>query len=533
MRALVVCLVLAAACGDDSATEPCFGECACAVDTDCGDPYAACDEGTCRCSPGYAPGEGDACAWSGIIKNPGFTATGDWDLDPYVTIFPERYPGLGTVDLGLVEFSGRAKCEMARISQTLTMPKASRSEPLVLEITTGLAYTFGTNWELPRQIQDPNGAPGRSCLGAAAYAPDAVTTAGIERKFSLSMPSVSEDCPSNYPISLDHVEIKPANPGECPTPGTVLNGDFESDTGWSFYISKDDHHGGTGSGQIEAGVGENNSRGARLFLDKTCQFAGMTGYEVSVPRADQIASPALQYFVRATAGSVYSDINGHLINLRNLSMAGAKETTCLAPSMRGTFVTFAGNFAPNGSYCDQIVNAEAVFDNFEIVDEPSCGTDPAIADPGFEAVGTATLGAYGQSSARAQAISDPANAHSGTGVLAMSSDKSCLYSSFLADVVVPPASGPAGPALAFFYKGGDAEYRLTAKAEMAVPPVLVYDNSYHRGVVCLNPLMVGRRQLVTFELTVGSSANCYQPIPVERAFIDDLSATTDTSCPAM
>ena len=425
---------------------------------------------------------------------------------------------------------------MRHISQMVTMPKASRSEPLVLEITSDFAYSFGTNWERPRFISDPNGNPphGRSCLGASAYAPDEITTPGIERTFSLSMPEVPGDCPSNYPVSLDHVEIKPAEPGECPVPGTVLNGDFEGDSGWSFFVGRDADHNGTGTAMIEPGVGEHNSRGVRLFLDKSCQIAGMSGYQVSVPREDQIASPALQYFVRATAGSVYTDINGRMMNPRAVSTAGAKELTCLAPSTRGTFISFTGNFSAGGRLCDQVVNGEAVFDNFEIVDEPSCGTDPAIVDPGFESVTTTTLGAYAQDSARAQAVSDAANAHSGTGVLEMSSDKSCLFSEFAADVVVPLSAGTSGPALAFFYKGGEAKFRLTATTDITVPPVLSYDGAYHRGVVCLNPLLVGRRQTVRFDLSpVDPAANCYQPIPVERAFVDDLSATTDPSCLAM
>jgi hypothetical protein len=102
-------------------------------------------------------------------------------------------------------------------------------------------------------------------------------------------------------------------------------------------------------------------------------------------------------------------------------------------------------------------------------------------------------------------------------------------------VVVPPSSGLAGPALTFFYKApAPAEHALTVQAS-GTSPTLTYDDTYHQGRVCLDPNRTGRSQIVTFtlaELTPSTHFKCDLVTTTnEHAFVDDLAATTDPSCP--
>ena len=65
--------------------------------------------------------------------------------------------------------------------------------------------------------------------------------------------------PASIPAEMvDHIEIKPADPGECPTPGKVLNGDAESDGGWVLEGSS--ANGNPFSTMIEAGLSGKGSQ---------------------------------------------------------------------------------------------------------------------------------------------------------------------------------------------------------------------------------------------------------------------------------
>lgn len=533
--ATVVTWILAASgCRDTVAATECTNGCACEIDSDCTDPVTSCDQGTCSCSPGYAVDEGGACVWSGLLVNPGFTTTGGWDLGPGVTIEPDRFPGTQTIDLGMAVFSGQAVCGMSRLSQRVTLPKFSRSEPLVV-VGAG-AFSFGSGWK---------SAGGHSCLGASAYAPEAQGEPGMARVFSLV---AGDGDPSCNPaavvggVAFDHIEIKPAEVGECPAPGTTLNGDAEGEGAWGFTIVVDDDQNGTGTGMIEDGVGEAGSRGARVNLNVGGLYGSASNSKISVPSTEQVPSPAIQYYLRASGGAVLSYVGsgsrGGFSDGAWMPAAPGRQTACLPPSMRGNLAEFSSTFASNGTG-----TATAVYDNLEVVNEPSCGTDPGIANPGFEAVATSLLGAYANagtilgsaSSSAARVTNDPLNAHTGSGVLQLRIDRICDDPAFVADVVVPPAVGAAGPALSFFYKAPPpVAYQLTAKPNFGSSPVLTYDGAYHRAVICLQPLLVGQRQTITFAMsTLLASPVCYQAITAEEAFVDDLSVTTDPSCPAI
>src|ERR1700733_11298963 len=81
-------VLVATACSDPAAHEP-PGGVPCQVDADCTGAHAVCDDRmtspVCACAAGYTA-SGAACAWSGVIKDPGFEgSTADisaaWTID--------------------------------------------------------------------------------------------------------------------------------------------------------------------------------------------------------------------------------------------------------------------------------------------------------------------------------------------------------------------------------------------------------------------------------------------------------------------
>src|SRR5262249_1452386 len=139
-------------------------------------------------------------------------------------------------------------------------------------------------------------------------------------------------------IDIDHLEIFPANPGECATPGIVTNGDFEGTGGWTF--NSFGVNGTQASADFAASIGEGGTRGAKLFFTNRCSNASLSA-NLSVPGADQAASPALSYFIRTPTVDP-QPTNDHLsVAFANTALpatiTGAGSTTklCLPAFARG------------------------------------------------------------------------------------------------------------------------------------------------------------------------------------------------------
>src|SRR6185295_1167845 len=94
-------------------------------------------------------------------------------------------------------------------------------------------------------------------------------------------------------------------------------------------------------------------------------------------------------------GSVRSSF-GELPTPAGNHPAGSKQKMCLPPAMRGNVFGFSSEYGSSsrGVPCEQVVNGEVVYDNLQVVDDPTCGHDPAIADPGFESTANTVLGAF-------------------------------------------------------------------------------------------------------------------------------------------
>ena len=549
-------LVLLASCGhvlpQDTPpvdADPCTGVCECRLDTDCAGDHTACDDEvtsrTCGCAAGYTTGVSGTCEWSGVVADPGFQAATTWSTGSDGATIDPNLNDPGMVEAGAGEFHMNGMCNLARITQMITMPKFSRAEPLVVQLSyryrntaqlTGApSFGIGTAWHDDLPAASATFITARQCLGAASYAPESITKPGAALPLVVMPTTADFQCnDAGEFLDVDHVEILPANPGECATPGTAINGDAESTGGWQF--SSFGVNGTMASAMIENGVGEGNSHGARVFFTNRCS-SGSVADVASVPGPDEVASPALSFFNRSTNATdtdrVMNVSFGGISIPPPGSATGVTTKYCMPASMRGGSFTFASSFAVDG-LCADVINAEAVYDSLKFVNDPTCGSDPAITDPGFESTGNALFGAFSTVGASiARAANDPANAHSGSGVLQLSVNLTCSGASFVANVVTPSSQGAAGPAVTFFYKAPTpVDYKLVATGFNFMQPALTYDNTYHQATLCLNPKLAGRNQQVSFGMS-SVAGTCNTQITAEQAFIDDLAVTTDPSCAPM
>lgn len=526
--------------------DPCTGTCECRVDADCTDAHNVCvDEvtsRTCQCAFGYTEGVSGGCAWTGVVTDPGFQSASQWTLQAGTAV-DANLNEVGMIDPGAARFTGNdGLCKLARVVQDVEMPRLANAEPLVAEIThrfydpnfdfVSPVFGLGATWTEETTATNGTWQTSRVCLGAGQYAPAASTGRGAVVPLTLMPSYVSYSCADpNVTLDIDHIEIKPADPGECPTPGKVLNGDAESDGGWVLEGSS--ANGNPFSTMIEAGVGEANTRGVRLFARNRCSNLSATT-QLSIPLSDELASPALAFFNRTTSTivtGVATTVRLGVVNLPSINPSAADQAqrVCIPASMKGSVVTFRAAMDLSGLCADQI-NATSIIDNVAIINDASCGTDVAITDPGFES-SLALVGATatpGRSLARS--LKDPAMAHSGNGSLQLSVTQLCSSPSWQANVVVPEATTGAGPALTFFYRApAQANYAFAVSAGGATfTPVL--DNQWNQGTICLDPKLSGRRQNVSFAMSGGAGA-CATTHPAETAFVDDLSVTTDPACP--
>lgn len=559
MRHLWLSLFLASvACGEvqkldvDAGADAdlCTGTCECVVDTDCAAVHTFCNDQittrTCECAAGYTAGVSGACEWSGVIADPGFQAASQWTTQADVTVDVNQNIA-GMVDPGVVRFKGVGLCSIERATQSVEMPKFSRAEPLVAVTTyrfvsgggfdfIGAAIGVGPTWHDDTAPSFSSFVTARFCLGASQYAPESTKGKGAVLDLVVMPVRAPQSCnpaDPNTAFEIDHVEILPANPNECPAPGTASNGDVEGAGGWAFAVSvANPQNPDTSTAQIEAGVGEASTHGARLFMNHRCDGVSLTN-RISIPDAGTLASPAISIFNRtsSTAQAIWS-LGG--VPLPAISGSGQPATikVCAPAFMRGGAYGLAANIEDSGA-CADAPNFESVFDNFKLVNEPSCGTDTTITDPGFES-SLLLLGATAtQGKSLSRAINDPVNAHTGNGVLQLSVSFPCDGPAWQANVVTPASTGGAGPALTFFYKAtpaADYTFAVTTSGGSFTPTL---DNTYHQGKICLNPKLVGRNAAVRFVMS-GGGGTCATPNPTtEGAFVDDLQVTTDPTCPAM
>jgi hypothetical protein len=521
----------------DATRDPCTGVCECRVDADCPGAHAVCFDQvtsrTCTCAAGYTAGAG-GCGWTGVVDDPGFNQMNDhWMASPMAMLEPAAVMGPGMKDPGLAAVTAmNFQCQDAGfVSQMLTMPRRSRAEPLVFQATYAAsakhgptapdpAVAVGVGW-YDHQLASANLGYKTStqCLGGAHFAPESSTGPGAQLPLVVTM-GTQGHCDFGAELDIDHLEILPAaTPDTCPDPGVVPNGDAEGTGGWTFQI------GGSGgeSAAIVQGVGSNGSAGVKLFAAQRCDLARAT-VPVSVPVADATGSPALSIF--------HSGSLSLAIDQTTLPTSGNGQPTvdhyCLPAPLRGLVLQLEADISVPGGVCTDVVNTEAVVDDVTVANDPACGTDPQVTDPGFESGTLPLVVSAIPGKSTAAVVADP-TAHGGQHDLALTVSDACTDAFYVTQVATPPVNAGEGAAIAFYYRLAAGTSSLFVSGTTNFAPTR--DGQWHQAFACLDPRFAGRSQQFLVQLST-SSMTCGAIAP-ETVSIDDLSAVSTPMCPAM
>ena len=549
------------ACGDvvkgsavDAPPDPCPGaicECTAATEAmDCG-AHQICDESggnrECKCAAAYNGGGDGACVFGGGFADPGMQDPTKWTA---VGTGPMVIPAAtGNKQAGEMAFDKTAICNLATMKQTFTMPPFERADPLKVTVTSTVLdpngdFSVNQNMTIAVGGQQIEFTALRGqyktqsfCLGPAAFGGPVEIRIGNASTTSCAPVSMGS-------IRIDELKLEVAGNGECPrTPG-VVNGNFQLATGWLFPNSS------SGAGQILPNIGENGSFAAQLQQPNRCSEVSATG-QILIPAVAQVAHPALDVYWNGSSGSRLNvSIAGRGIGSMNANGVIKRSRVCIPKWAVGN-VASIGFTAPrvSNNACGTALNRTFILDNMTIVDEPACGALADITDPSFEKVVNpmGPMPGWGLTNglvndvegSRAFVINQASNAASGSGVLRTSNSNPCVsIGEGGADFsgIVPAPSGTAGPAIKFNAKADAANVNSEARMQLLSfggEKSVIENGAYNPAVLCIPPALAGR--LITARASTGDpdGGGCFPPTAYEElTFWDDISLTTDPSCPA-
>lgn len=514
------------------------------VDGQCveGPPCGGCSEhelcdmsvtpNACACVPGYERQDA-SCVFAELVRDPGFEQdldTGPWsdDRGKGAGVLPLES---GYLDPGEGALADSVICNAGSLLQAVEMPSYERAEPFVAEVTYmaegvhGLAVGFNRSWKrLP-----PATSTWRTevfCLGEGGYGQ---SSDGGEVQLRLSASERHENCYEDKPgssIRIDHITIRPAGEFACPVPRYALNGSADAERGgWRFFTDA--------TGSAEAGfaprAGREATSGARLAreADQTGRAAMTT--KISVPLPATVQSPALRFWWKGTADSLF-DVNlGTLVDLddrgrRGDTLVGTGSPWnyiyCLPPWTHGSVLDLSFSLPDAGS--DEV---ELVVDDIEIISDLDCGNEEGLLDPGFESAPNRWVGASVSSLSDAVLLqpSEPL-ALSGSTVLELSFKDPGSELAMETYVLVPEPDGDQLPALTFHSLGllsSSTEVQWVLGRSGVEKAAAETEISFEPNEVCLPPAWAGRWFRV--QIKVRSTGD---PSSRERVLLDDFSLGT-------
>jgi len=463
-----------------------------------------------------------------------------------------------TQNAGAAIFTASGACQFAGLNQTFVMPPFELADPFKITVshsssdpsffdTNGTTVFVGVNGEFKDSIVLPNDVKTESfCLGPRAYGQGPV---GSPVLFQLAVnpgpfaDSFFCDGSSEATISIDQVKLEIAGPAECPTTGSIVNGDFEAATDWTFDIAQN------AVGAIVGGAGENNSRAARLTTVNKCSEVTMTG-TAAFPTT--IQNPAVDVFFSGTPGArVAFQIAGKNVATLNGINTPAHKRICIPKWAQGTTTSigfFLQRASDNG--CATALAKTFTIDNLTITDDAACASTVELTDPGFENAFTGPVTGWGLTNGLVndllggQAAITTGGAHAGNRALELVGSNECVGVGEAGagfTVNVPPANGTAGPAIKFFANVNNGNLKTTTRIAIdpgprGTNPGLKLDIAevgvYQPQLFCLPPSTIGRR--MTFKFSTGDTdgGSCAVNYLDEIALIDDVEVTTDATCPA-
>lgn len=504
----------------------------------------------CECVTGYA---GDPCEWTGGLSDPQLTNADAWAAAPNSAVILPLAAGLSGA--GIASFTSEIVCNAGAVAQVVNMPRYEDAEPFVIEVdyrssnVVGVDVGYGRAFRrLSGQVQPLLWKTDRFCLGTAGY--------GGEVKFQVAAYERLPDCfiaPVGT-IEVDRFEILVAREGECPAPGSALNGEANvGEGGWEFDIT------GDSAGGLRAEEGKSGTSGA--WLHKPAGSENLVGMhtKLSVPLPNEAnPSPALRFWWKGNPDWWYyahigtypgTDARIRVLDVLVSDGTSQEPSYCLPPWTHGnvvdlSFTTSSGRF-PN--------EAEFAVDNIEIISDPNCGESRDLLDPSFDSAPNRWPGVEiafeDEPVSTVNVLDDSARAHPpGSGVLEIVYGSNHARLEAQTWVWVPPSEGDRGPQLVFhsnvaetpglgvFWALGSAT-QPEAECEGEFCPTtpltsqLPLGGDWRRNTACLPPKWAGRWYL--FRAAIRPSAEPLEVFDPPRAvLLDDFEVTTDANCPA-
>lgn len=502
----------------------------------------------CECVAGYA---GDPCEWTGGLQNPGFTSDESWLKTNGAAILPLE---TGPSNPGIASFSSSVTCNAGAVSQVVEMPSYEDADPFVIEVTFRIDNVLGVDVGYNRAFRrlrtttlDWN--TDRFCLGEAGY--------GGPVKFQVAATERLPECFSAPigTIEVDSFEILVAEPGECPAPGSLLNGEANvGEGGWFFGVEPI----GTGASEasFEPGAGEAGSDAARIYMAARSERVPSMYTTLSIPMATTLSSPALRFWWNAAAESqYYVDLGtypGTRVVVRPLDVLegdGRPKTStyCLPPWTQGNVADLSFIVRSESEE-----GAELLVDNLEIISDERCGDSADVLDPGFDSAPNrwpGVLVSVAEPGSGVRVLNDPARAHPpGAGLLELSYASNALRLEAQTWVWVPPSEENRGPQLVFysdvptdpganvFWAFGtagaiqDLECVGDFCSAVSLSEELPSGLDWRRNAVCLPAEWAER--WYRFRVAIRPSEDPFEAYdPPRTVLLDDFEVTTDPSCP--
>lgn len=508
------------------------------------EPYA------CACAPGY---EGSPCRWAGVVQNPKFERPSDAEEPTYWDDVGRKGATLvssddGPVGGGVGVLLTEVVCAAGGLSQTVEMPTYHDAEPLIATITyrtanfDAFAVGIGRSWkDLPSTDDAWVVPPVEFCLGEGAYG-NSSNKGEVNIFLASSEPTANCNTDLENAIRIDHLDIRPDETETCLAPGVVRNGSAEQtepENDWRYAAEAGIQ------ASLQDDVGENISRGARIFREAAVTGTASMTTDMSIPLPTEDGSPALRFWWTGTSGDLFQvDIgSAEASSLSRRSVdrltgssagptaainAGDSVSYCLPPWTHGNVVDLTFSLVDASSS----TNTDLVVDNVVVLsEEPTCEGSAELLDPGFESAPGHWLGSYLVGSQNQNVRTQTENVRTGAGALEMeywTTAPNLAMENFL---LIPENLDSEGPQLVFYARvpaKPDADLEMVlgrSDAEVERKP-LATGSGWLLNKICLPQEWSGR----WFRFQVQASGSD-AVIGRKSLYLDDFRLTTSGDCP--
>jgi len=505
--------------------------------------HEQCDDSSgpakCTCAVGYSSASAGApCAFSGGPLDPTFQnmPTAEWKNVGATTIDPTGMIGTGQLDLGYGDMDHASICTThGKIHQSFDMPSVALAEPPQLKLSAALNCTYcGEDDQSGGQLAVGFGEGFALaslsyslqmfteidvCLGERAYG------TGVDLSFSSAyQDSQSIFCSDTaFELYIDHASIEPST--TCPAAGTVLNGNFEATGGWTAQ----------GMASVKPNVGVGGSTAGQLVQMVSGDYAFLSG-TMSSPY-QSLPQAALTFTYNGTNGLTMNAMIGSQGAVDTATVTGTSTfetaTICVPEWAKGIPNVLSFELANPGPTTG---GSNFVVDNITFSTDTRCPMVANIIDGGFERTDPGSGWAIYSDNAEygyTEYTTASANVHGGTQALDISLDGPCAYPSAETTVTIPDPVGTAGPAVKFWYKtdpyANGAEFSAyVGEQSVSLPAVSVWTQQ----TLCLDPWQPGRGANLELQGSNSVGGTCATYFNAVNGYFDDVTVTTDATCPA-